>query len=426
MADSVPLRKSVDSTRSKVSRLTILSRKTACANSPTRKSPFRIQFSPSTPGSIVGLPTTIVPTIAVAAEPVYVKREAASLALAADPSYAQALVRTHYVRELVDQVRLAKGEKRDKVEIFLLKVVEKELERACLHAIHRTALLERELTDLKGRLARLSSPFKHNAREMYLIRPFLHDYVRENKQMVKDYGLPMIYLRNEDGEGNRPGKDAAFEEYFVKLKDQAKTLAQTGRNKFLSESLKLLIKLEAEFYLLECFIERSFSELQCYMRLIESLTQNQDAAVLQAALFLRLRNACTWIGTARTSLTELVSSLVPDMEDYQCSICLSVMYKPVFLSSCKHRFCRECLHQHERFSAFWAYMYWIDVQCPMCRGSYALRSKTPDKAMDNFIKLYFPVEYAEKSREAFKKRLQRKMLTLMRKNFVWRPERYWE
>ncbi|KAJ3017623.1 hypothetical protein HKX48_003447 [Thoreauomyces humboldtii] len=135
--------------------------------------------------------------------------------------------------------------------------------------------------------------------------------------------------------------------------------------------------------------------------------------------------AQTLVQTSRIAFVNLVSSLVPSLSDYDCAVCLGTMYEPVQLSTCKHRFCRECLHQHEQFSAFWAYLYWIDVQCPICRGSYTGRHKVLDGAMDNLIKTYFPREHKEKSRDEFRRRMKRKIVMLMRRRIIWRDS-LWE
>ncbi|TPX59079.1 hypothetical protein PhCBS80983_g02686 [Powellomyces hirtus] len=347
---------------------------------------------------------------------------------ASDVVYKPALVRTHYLGELVDVLRTAKGsEKRDMAEMLVVKVLEKEIDRVFGLAARKSAQLKSDLPSLATRMGHLSSPFHNSQRQMYLIRPFLESFVKDNKELTKRYGV----LAGENVEAVDPtisdtDKGGAFEAYLVELKANAKVLSRQCRSNYISDILKALVKMEAEFYLLGRFIVRSSSELLDFIKLIEVLTQNSKwSSALESSCLSRLQRIRTWISESRQSFLTLISGLTPDITDFECAVCLGTMYHPVQLDTCKHRFCRECLHQHERFSAFWAYLYWIDIMCPICRGSYTGRAKMPDRAMNNLLKEYFPREYVDKSKEEFKRKMHRKFIMLIRKRIIWRDS-FWE
>lgn len=104
-----------------------------------------------------------------------------------------------------------------------------EYERACTFAARKHKALKMELAEVTSRLGRVSSPLTNNSRQMYLIRPFLESYVRESKAFFKEFGGSMLDERpqDENKKAVNEEKDAAFEQYFLKLKDGAKRLVSS-------------------------------------------------------------------------------------------------------------------------------------------------------------------------------------------------------
>ncbi|KAI8586489.1 hypothetical protein BDZ88DRAFT_509740 [Geranomyces variabilis] len=338
------------------------------------------------------------------------------LDLSKDVMYASAVVRKRYLAEQIDVLRTAKGvDKRAMAEMFVVKTLEKEIDRIFSHAARKSAELNSAaIPALVTRLAKLTSPFG-STKQMYLVRPFLEEYTRENKLLARrNAGWPAA------------GTSAGFEAYFTDLKESARIVSKNSRSTVIGNTMKMLVKMEAEFYLLGQFVARSSLELVEFIRRVQELTQNSKwSCDLESNCLARQQRINSWISEARKSFLAVVEGLTPDLTDFECAVCLGTMHKPVQLETCKHRFCRECLHQHARFSAYWSYLYWIDIMCPICRGGYTVRSKVDDKAMDNLIKTYFPREHAAKSREEFRKKIHRKVVTLLRTRIVWR-DAFWE
>lgn len=92
-----------------------------------------------------------------------------------------------------------------------------------------------------------------------------------------------------------------------------------------------------------------------------------------------------------------ILTLVPQLDDYICPICMSVAYKPIRLE-CGHLFCVRCLvkmkQQHK-------------VDCPICRSKGAIENANGnnlDLEVMETMKKYFPIEVKEKLKERDKER----------------------
>ncbi|KAJ1957137.1 hypothetical protein GGI12_005108 [Dipsacomyces acuminosporus] len=92
--------------------------------------------------------------------------------------------------------------------------------------------------------------------------------------------------------------------------------------------------------------------------------------------------------------TNLVG-IVPQLDDYLCPMCLSIVWRPLRLE-CSHIFCSRCVVKASRRSMF---------NCPVCRAKgaiYRAGVNNIDNALLNFLKLYFPKEIKEKQRDTQK------------------------
>lgn len=85
-------------------------------------------------------------------------------------------------------------------------------------------------------------------------------------------------------------------------------------------------------------------------------------------------------------------TLIPQIEDYTCPICMSVAFKPIKLN-CGHYFCVRCLVKMKQRGK---------TDCPLCRAHDAIQeadSANLDVEVMQMMQKYFPVEVKEKLKE---------------------------
>ncbi|KAF7999232.1 hypothetical protein HF325_006764 [Metschnikowia pulcherrima] len=90
-------------------------------------------------------------------------------------------------------------------------------------------------------------------------------------------------------------------------------------------------------------------------------------------------------------------TLIPQLDDYTCPICMSVAFKPIRLD-CGHIFCVRCLIKTKQRGR---------TDCPLCRYHDAIRladSRNLDLNAMELIKKNFPLEVKEKLKEIDKER----------------------
>ncbi|ORY02880.1 hypothetical protein K493DRAFT_276884 [Basidiobolus meristosporus CBS 931.73] len=89
--------------------------------------------------------------------------------------------------------------------------------------------------------------------------------------------------------------------------------------------------------------------------------------------------------------TELLI-IIPQPDDYQCPICLSLSWKPIRLK-CGHVFCVQCMINAQRRRM---------TNCPLCRTPDSIteaNTENLDIPRMNFMKLFFPREIKAKQKE---------------------------
>lgn len=92
-------------------------------------------------------------------------------------------------------------------------------------------------------------------------------------------------------------------------------------------------------------------------------------------------------------------TLIPQLDDYTCPICVSVAFKPIRLV-CGHIFCVRCLVKMKQRNK---------TNCPLCRreGAIAMAdSSNLDLSAMDLMQKYFPLEVKEKLREIEKERYE--------------------
>ncbi|OBZ85683.1 Transcriptional regulator of yeast-form-adherence 3 [Choanephora cucurbitarum] len=89
--------------------------------------------------------------------------------------------------------------------------------------------------------------------------------------------------------------------------------------------------------------------------------------------------------------TKLVT-IVPQPDDYDCPVCLSIAWRPIRLE-CGHVFCVRCLIKAHRKRLY---------NCPVCRQVNAVGNADAnnlDQSLQNFMLRYFPKEIKAKRKE---------------------------
>lgn len=85
-------------------------------------------------------------------------------------------------------------------------------------------------------------------------------------------------------------------------------------------------------------------------------------------------------------------TLIPQLEDYTCLICMSVAFKPIKLM-CGHYFCVRCLVKMKQRGK---------TDCPLCRATDAIQkadSSNLDLEVMQMMQKYFPIEVKEKLKD---------------------------
>ncbi|GAA5917179.1 hypothetical protein JCM6882_000540, partial [Rhodosporidiobolus microsporus] len=94
-----------------------------------------------------------------------------------------------------------------------------------------------------------------------------------------------------------------------------------------------------------------------------------------------------------STFTTTLLPIIPALEDYECSICGDVAFKPIRLS-CGHKFCVRCLVKMQKRG---------QDSCPQCRSQVVLRANATnlDSDLQDFLLRWFPkeVKLKEKSNQ---------------------------
>lgn len=92
-------------------------------------------------------------------------------------------------------------------------------------------------------------------------------------------------------------------------------------------------------------------------------------------------------------------TVIPLPFNYSCPVCQELYWRPIRLI-CKHVFCVRCLAKSQAQNL---------RDCPLCRCKDAVATacdRNYDKALANFLKLYFPKEVRIKGRIAKKEKAE--------------------
>ncbi|KAI9738325.1 MAG: hypothetical protein M1834_008823 [Cirrosporium novae-zelandiae] len=90
-------------------------------------------------------------------------------------------------------------------------------------------------------------------------------------------------------------------------------------------------------------------------------------------------------------ISQEIIPTVPQVNDYQCPICMGIAWRPVRLR-CSHSFCIRCLVVMQREN---------QDHCPLCRENVVMQADSDniDRELVKFLKKNFPKEVKEKQKE---------------------------
>jgi SPX domain protein involved in polyphosphate accumulation len=102
-------------------------------------------------------------------------------------------------------------------------------------------------------------------------------------------------------------------------------------------------------------------------------------------------------GSIVVSLVQKRPAVLSDIGEYQCPICISLLYKPMALP-CGHKFCGKCISR----------AILLDFHCPVCRRDYSngvcLQRK---KSLERFLRETFPQAWQKRKEEVLQDEKER-------------------
>ncbi|KAJ1975028.1 hypothetical protein H4R34_004491, partial [Dimargaris verticillata] len=240
------------------------------------------------------------------------------------------------------------------------------------------AYFRRRLAALSTRLSAVSSPYNH---DMYPWRRLFQWYQDAHIWRFSDRDQ---HHRETQAEGSVKRSKRQFE-LFTERITHPDVLAQFR----LQESRAVLIEfinLNVELLSVKSFRDLNRTALTKILkkhdkrtRLTASLEFPQLVAQSKLLFSMDLPKALSY------ALGEQLLMIVPQPSDYQCPLCLHLIWKPIRLQ-CNHIFCARCL-----IKAFNQRIY----NCPLCRRKSAVlyaSGANLDRPLLNFLQLYFPRE----------------------------------
>ncbi|CAH0037052.1 unnamed protein product [Clonostachys solani] len=89
-------------------------------------------------------------------------------------------------------------------------------------------------------------------------------------------------------------------------------------------------------------------------------------------------------------MSQHLTNVVPQLNDYLCPICFMVAYRPVKLE-CSHIFCLRCIIKIQRSR---------ESHCPLCRSDVVMKATIMnlDDDLAKYMKKHFPTEVSDKER----------------------------
>ncbi|KAJ1975835.1 hypothetical protein H4R35_002965 [Dimargaris xerosporica] len=240
------------------------------------------------------------------------------------------------------------------------------------------AYFRRRLATLSARLGAVSSPYKQ---DMYPWRRLFQWYQDAHIWRFSDRDQ---HYRETQAEGSVRRSRQQFEQ-FAERATHPEVLAQFR----LPESRAVLIEfinLNMELLSVKSFRDLNRTALTKILKKHDKRThlaasRKFPQLVAQSKLLfsMDLPKALSY------ALGEQLLMIVPQPDDYQCPLCLHLIWKPIRLQ-CNHIFCARCL-----IKAFNQRIY----DCPLCRRQSAVLHASGanlDRPLLNLLQLYFPRE----------------------------------
>lgn len=258
--------------------------------------------------------------------------------------------------------------------------------RGSLTALHdlqkqEQQALDRQVRTLRREIVKVAnSPFSRTQHKLYAWREIFRLYIE----------MQIFFSTNERAGGQRTA-EAASEQ----LQKFQSTLAKDTRIRKLKRDSRVALEnfLSINADLLQ---NLKFQELnRIALTKILKKFDKQTALRARAALpCFASTDPFLAQGVAKAicqSISDELLTVVPQIDDYLCPICLNVAFKPVRLQ-CKHVFCIRCLVIMQRDRK---------KQCPLCRQEVVLQATSDnlDRKLLSFLSATFPKETRAKQKE---------------------------
>ncbi|KAG2205638.1 hypothetical protein INT47_007994 [Mucor saturninus] len=327
-----------------------------------------------------------------------------------------------------------------------------ELDRVCQQSQIALANLKHQLDDLSTILCAISSPLKNRDREsLRKTQQFINTCLNEwdlhpsrttstinnytSKSMIVGSCFSDNTLFSETTllhENNSEIQDSRFKIYCQGLDSRfQKEIESNKSNPRLRQCIRQVYSLEQDLYLYHHYITSQFSILWDLGSIsLSSLPEVEEPSLYQVMKMRwdqRYNMQLQPYQLLETKFKSILKSSTPDIEDFTCAVCLSILHEPTTLETCHHTFCRSCVqhlycghcHRHRaktmnRISenlllllkptpAVYCTCQTIDSitgelslknqhesACPLCRTAFKPGQCNIDVELEKFISLYFP------------------------------------
>ncbi|EDN07003.1 RING-14 finger domain-containing protein [Histoplasma capsulatum] len=241
--------------------------------------------------------------------------------------------------------------------------------------------LSERAKDLRQQIVKITKPqFRRSQSALYVWREIFRLYI----------DMQVFFCTDEQGSGQRDAETASrkLEKFQTTLKQgrQIKKLGKEGRSAleaFLCINNVLLQNLK--------FQEINRTALTKILKKFDKRTALPAGTIFPELMVVETFLAETMAKAVCYTISEVVLTVIPQLDDYLCPICFNISFKPVRLR-CNHVFCIRCLVVMQRAK---------QNNCALCREGVVMEATGAnlDNELLAFLASNFPKETRAKQKE---------------------------